>query len=121
MQDPVVALPKNYSVAFENNLVSVIRVHYAPHERIAVHDHPKFPTVYVYLNGSGPVRFQHDEKPPFTIVRPPTATGAFRVSPGRLERHSVENLGNTNSDFLRVELKQVPLGHALESFRGKAH
>jgi hypothetical protein len=31
----------------------------------------------------------------------------------------VENLGASSSDFLRVELKQVPLG-AMQPFRGKA-
>ena len=119
-QDPIAAYPKNYSLALDNNVVSVIRVHYGPHERIGVHDHSKFPTVYVYLSASGPVRFEHDEKPPFRLTRPPLATGAFRVSPGRMERHAVENLGDVSSDFLRVELKQIPLGSFLQPFRGKA-
>jgi hypothetical protein len=35
------------------------------------------------------------------------------------ERHSIENLGDTSSDFLRVELKQVSL-NLPEPFRGKA-
>jgi hypothetical protein len=99
---------------------SVIRVHYGPHERIGVHDHSRFPTVYVYLSPSGPVRFEHDENPPFRLTRPPTTTGSFRVSPGRTERHAVENLGDVSSDFLRVELKQIPLGSSLQPFRGKA-
>jgi hypothetical protein len=46
--------------------------------------------------------------------------GAFRVSPGRIERHAVTNLSDTSSDFLRVELKQVPLNNSLKPFRGKA-
>ncbi len=119
-QDPIAAYPKNYSLALDNDVVSVVRVHYGPHERIGVHDHSKFPTVYVYLSPSGPVWFEHDEKPPFRLTRPPVSTGAFRVSPGRVERHAVENLGDVSSDFLRVELKQVPLGSALQPFRGKA-
>jgi hypothetical protein len=118
-QDPIAAFPKNYSLAFDNDIVSVIRVHYGPHERIGVHDHSKFPTIYVYLSKSSPVRFEHDEKPAWSITRQPTSVGAFRVSPGRLERHAVENLGDTGSDFLRVELKQVPLGSDLKPFRGK--
>jgi hypothetical protein len=118
-QEPTVAFPKNYSVAFENETVEVIRVHYGPHERIGVHDHSRFPTIYVYLSDSGAVRFEHDEKPPFSLTRPPTTMGAFRVSPGRVERHVVENLGDLSSDLLRVELKRVPLG-SLKPFRGKA-
>ena len=85
-------------------------MHYGPHEKVGVHDHSAYPTVYIYLSDSPPVRFTHDEQPPFALMRPPIKAGAFRVSPGRRERHSVENLGNASSDFLRVELKQIPLG-----------
>ncbi len=119
-QDPIATFPKNYSLALDNDVVSVIHVHYGPRERLGVHDHSKFPTIYVYLSDSGPVRFEHDEKPPFALNRPPTVKGAFRVSPGRIERHSVENLGDISSDFLRVELKQMPLGGSVQPFRGKA-
>jgi hypothetical protein len=119
-QDPMVAFPKNYSLALDNDVVSVIRVHYGPHERIGVHDHSKFPAIYVYLSDSGLVRFEHDGQPAFKLTRPPTTIGAFRVSPGRVERHAVTNLGDTGSDFLRVELKQVPLQSGLQPFRGKA-
>jgi hypothetical protein len=119
-QDPMVAFPKNYSLALDNDVVQVIRVHYGPYERIGVHDHSKFPTIYVYLSDSGSVRFEHDEQPAFKLTRPPTTIGAFRVSPGRIERHAVTNLGDAWSDFLRVELKQVPLQSDLQPFRGEA-
>jgi hypothetical protein len=119
-QDPVTAYPNNYSIVLDNRAVQVLRVHYGPHEKLGVHDHSKNPTVYVYLNDAGPVRFQHIEKEAFALTRPPTAKGAFRISPGRLEEHTVENLGATSSDFLRVELKQVPLGRFKQAFRGPA-
>ena len=119
-QDPMVAFPKNYRLALDNDVVAVIRIHYGPHERIGVHDHSKFPTIYVYLSDSGSVRFEHDEQPAFKLTRPPTSIGAFRVSPGRVERHAVTNLGDTGSDFLRVELKQIPLQSGLQPFHGKA-
>lgn len=120
VQDAVVAFPKNYSLVLDNDVVSVIHAHYGPHEAVGVHEHSKFPTLYVYLNNSGPVHFKHDENPPFEITRPPATKGSFRVSPGRIERHTVENLSDKPSDFLRVELKQVPLGGKLQLFRGKA-
>ena len=119
-QDPLQAYPKNYRLILDNDLVSVIRVHYGPHEKVGVHDHSSYPTIYVYLNNSGPVHFVHDEKPPFEITRPPSVKGAFRVSPGRIERHSVQNLSDLSSDFLRVELKKIPLNSGLHEFRGKA-
>jgi hypothetical protein len=118
-QDPLITLPRNYRSVFDNNVVAVIRAHYGPHEKLPVHDHSNYPTVYVYLSDSGPVRMEHFEEKPFVLTRPPTVKGSFRVSPGRPERHSVENMGDTSSDFLRVELKQISLG-LLEPFRGAA-
>lgn len=119
-QDPVAAYPNHYSIALDNQSVEVIRVHYGPHEKLGVHHHSKTPTVYVYLSDAGPVRFQHFEKEAFALTRPPTAKGAFRVSPGRVEVHTVENMGSASSDFLRVELKQIPLGRLKGAFRGMA-
>lgn len=116
-QDPLSILPKNYRLVYENEYVRVIRVTYAAHEKLPLHDHPDKPTVYVYLSDSGRVRFSHVEEHPFTIVRPPEKAGTFRVSPGRVERHTVENLGDIPSEFFRVELKQVPLGFQPASFR----
>jgi hypothetical protein len=115
------ALPPNYKTVLEDRTFRVIRVHYGPHEKVPVHDHPDTPTVYVYLNNSSPVRIVHEEeKPPFTLVRPPTQKGAFRVSPGRLERHSIENLGDLESDFLRVELLSARFVDKTLEFRGPA-
>jgi hypothetical protein len=119
-QDPLTTFPKNYSILLDNNAAEVIRVHYAPHEKLGVHDHSINPTVYVYLSDGGPVRFQHFEEKGFTLTRPPTATGAFRISPGRVEKHTVENMGDANSDFLRIELKEIPLGRFKQAFRGPA-
>jgi hypothetical protein len=57
-QDPLRTLPKNYQLTFENEFVRVIRVHYGRHEKLS-HDHPKTPTVYVYLSDAGRVKFKH--------------------------------------------------------------
>jgi hypothetical protein len=54
-----------------------------------------------------------------SVVRPPTVKGAYRVAPGIAERHSIENLGDTSSYFLRVELKRITLDMK-EPFRRKA-
>jgi hypothetical protein len=118
-QDPTVAFPRNYRLVLDNPDVAVIRAHYAPHESVGVHDHSGHPTVYVYLNDSGPVRFVHQPEN-VILTRPPTHTGAFRVSPGRVERHSLVNLSDKPSDYLRVELKNVKLGTFKQEFRGPA-
>jgi hypothetical protein len=109
-QDPVRTLPLNYSLEFENAAVRVVRAHYGPREKLPVHEHSRFPTVYVYLADSPPVRFRHEEANAFELVRPALKQGMYRVSPGRREVHTVENLGDAPSDFLRVELKRIPLG-----------
>jgi len=118
-QDATVAFPHNYRTVLDNPEVTVIRAHYGPHESVGVHDHSSHPTVYVYLNDSGPVRFVHEPEN-VILTRPPTHTGAFRVSPGRAERHSLVNLSDKPSDYLRVELKTVPIGTFKQEFRGPA-
>ena len=116
-QDGATALKKNYRTLLDNEQVQVVRVHYDPHQELPVHDHSRYPTVYVYLSNSGPVRFAHDEAHPFALTRRPVRAGWFRVSPGRLEKHRVANLGPMASDFLRVECKQIALGQIRSGFR----
>lgn len=118
-QDPTITLPKNYRKVLDNPDVTVLRVHYGPHEQVPVHDHPAYPTIYVYLDDCGPVRFVHEPEN-VILTRPPTHTGSYRVSPGRRERHSLVNLSDKPTDYLRVELKKVPLGTLKREFRGSA-
>ena len=116
-QDGATALTQNYRMLLDNEQMQVVRVHYDPHEELPVHDHSRYPTVYVYLSNSGPVRFIHDEAHPFALTRRPVRAGWFRVSPGRVEKHRVANLGPMASDFLRVECKQIALGQIRSEFR----
>jgi hypothetical protein len=115
-QNPLQRYPQNYKLIFDNPQISVIRVHYGPHETVGVHDHSDLPTLFVYLNDSGRVQFRMEGIPPSVLVRQPAKLGSFRYSPGQLERHSVKNLSDTSSDFLRIELKQFPLQGG-EAFR----
>jgi hypothetical protein len=103
------SLPSNYQTTFENADFLVMRVHYGPHEFVPMHDHTAYPTLYVYLNDSGPVKIIHEKPDNLILTRPPTHTGAFRLAPGAIERHSVQSLSDTPSDFLRIELKRIPL------------
>ena len=113
-------LPTNYTTVFENADVFVLRVHYAPHEVVPVHDHSAYPTVFVYLNDAGPIRIDHAPPNPSSVTRPPTHIGAFRIAPGMTERHSITNLSDTPSDSLRVELKSIPPSDLTDVFRGAA-
>ena len=116
-QDGAVSLQHNYQTLLDNEQMQVVRVHYGAHEALPVHDHSHYPTVYVYLSNSGLVRFIHDGESPFTLMRRPVRKGWFRVSPGRIERHQVANLGSGASDFLRVECKQIALGKIANGVR----
>lgn len=113
--DAYLVAPHAYKREFENERVRVTRVHYEPGEIIKTHDHPRLPTVYVYLRDSGPVRFIHSEDD--IAVRPAVKTGGFRLGRPVGETHKVENISDQPSDFLRVELKNLTVD--AETFRGR--
>ncbi len=116
-QEAAAVAPRSYRPEFENARVRVTRVVYRPREKIAVHDHPAGPTVYVYLRDSGPVRFVHLGEDPFTLTRPAVRAGGFRLSKGARETHSVESLTDRVTEYLRVELKDLDVDRRL--FRGR--
>lgn len=111
------APPRAYQPEFENARVRVTRVRYAPREKIASHDHPANPTVYVYLRDSGPVRFIHTGEEQFTLTRPAVRVGGFRLSKGANETHAVESLTDLPTEYLRVEFKGLTVDR--QSFRGR--
>ncbi len=106
-QDPYAAFPQAYTKQFENDVVRVTRVHYAPHEQLAEHNHPGRPTIYVYLGNGGPVLFKHEHGVSGTMAatRPATQAGSYRIALGRDETHIVDNTSDLPSDFLQVEIK----------------
>ena len=109
--------PRAYEPEFENARVRVTRVRYAPREKIASHDHPANPTVYVYLRNSGPVRFIHTGEEQFTLTRPAVRAGGFRLSRGAKETHRVESLSDQPTEYLRVEFKGLAVDRQV--FRGR--
>ncbi len=46
-RDAVAADPKHYRVEYENERVRVLRVHYGPHEKSAMHGHPAHVAVFL--------------------------------------------------------------------------
>jgi hypothetical protein len=121
-QDPTKVAPDSYKLQLENQWVKVLRVSYAPNSKVPVHDHSKGPAAYVYLVDSGPVRFIHAgwENDP-VLTRQATKAGSFRLSPTRFdnETHAVENISNTRSDFLRIEIKsEAPDRQSLNTRKG---
>jgi hypothetical protein len=116
-QDPLKTLPDAYKLEFENQWVKVVRVHYAPHEKLPAHEHTLTASAYVYLNDSGPVVFNHIDKDYGAVTRPATKAGSFRLYRGVQEHHEVENQSDLPSDFLRVEFRTRPLDE--KSLKGR--
>jgi quercetin dioxygenase-like cupin family protein len=87
-------------VAFENDQVRVLKVHYGPGEKSTMHSHPN--TVAVFLT---------DAKGRFTF--PDGKTQDFDVKAGEAiadtaKAHLPENTGDKAFDLVVVELKGKP-------------
>jgi beta-alanine degradation protein BauB len=99
-QDATKVEPKHYKLAFENASVQVVDVHYGPHEKSGMHDHPG--GVVVYITG-GHIRFT-DEKGATKEVN--AKAGEARFFPAF--KHRVENLGDKSFDAVYIGLKAKP-------------
>src|SRR5580658_11235039 len=84
-QDPTKVEPKHYRLLFENERVQVVSVHYGPHEKSEMHDHPG--GVVVIVTG-GHLRFT-DQSGKVTEVY--SKSGEARWFPPF--KHKVENVG----------------------------
>ncbi len=106
-QDPTVVAPRNYHLEFENDYVRVVRNTLRPHDSLPEHQHPLWPTVYVYLTDAGRTRFDHIT-PSYTIDRRPVRAGGVRFNHNpHEETHTIEYFGDEPSEYLRIELKTV--------------
>lgn len=88
---------KHYSLAFENETVQVVNVHYGPHEKSALHDHPG--GVVVILTG-GHLRFTDQNGTVREVFAKP---GESRWFPPL--KHKVENLGDTAVNSIYIGIK----------------
>jgi len=96
-QDPTKVEPKHYRLQFENEHVQVVSVHYGPHEKSEMHDHPG--GVVVVITG-GHLRFT-DQNGKVTEVY--SKAGEARWFPPF--KHRVENLGDEPYNAVYVGLK----------------
>ncbi|HWY71552.1 MAG TPA: hypothetical protein VNX88_22990 [Terriglobales bacterium] len=106
-QDATVVAPGNYKVELENDLVRVVRVTYAPHEKSQMHEHYGNAVVIVVLQGGGRMRQANADG---TIVEgKPEKAGAVRFVPARASfKHASENVTDYPLETIRVELKMSP-------------
>jgi len=96
-QDPTKVEPSHYKLAFENESVQVVDVHYGPHEKSGMHDHPG--GVVVVING-GHLKFTDQNGNVREVF---SKAGESRWFPPF--KHKVENLGNTSYDAVYVGMK----------------
>ena len=85
-QDPTKVEPKHYKLNFENEYVQVVAVHYGPHEKSEMHDHPG--GVVVVITG-GHLRFTD---PNGKVTEVYAKSGETRWFPPF--KHKVENVGD---------------------------
>jgi quercetin dioxygenase-like cupin family protein len=100
-QDPTKVEPKHYKLAFENEWVEVVDVHYGPHEKSVMHDHPG--GVVVILTG-GHLRFTDQNGKVQEVY---AKAGESRWFPPF--KHEVENLGDTvyNAVYIGIKSKRA--------------
>jgi quercetin dioxygenase-like cupin family protein len=96
-QDPTKVEPKHYRLDFENDRVQVVSVHYGPHEKSGLHDHPG--GVVVILTEAH-LRFTDENGKTRDVFSKP---GEARWYPPF--KHKVENLGDTSYDAVYIGLK----------------
>ena len=96
-QDPVKVDPKHYKVVFENDQVRVLRIHYGPHEKSVMHEHP-----------DGVATFLADQRAKFTMPDGKSVERAGKSGDALWlagEKHLPENLSDKPLDAILVELK----------------
>lgn len=96
-QDPTKVEPKHYKLDFENDRVQVISVHYGPHEKSVLHDHPG--GVVVSLTDAH-LRFT-DENGRVREVYAKAGESRWYAP----FKHRVENLGDTAYDAVYIGIK----------------
>ncbi len=104
-QDPTKVEPKHYKLNFENEHVQVVSVHYGPHEKSEMHEHPG--GVVVVITG-GHLRFT-DQNGKVTEVF--AKSGETRWFPPF--KHKVENLGDEPYNAVYVGIVHRPAGASI--------
>ena len=96
-QDPTKVEPKHYKLDFENDRVQVVSVHYGPHEKSQMHEHPGGVVVVVT---SGHLKFT-DENGKVTEVFAKAGEARWFAP----FKHTVENVGDTAYNAVYVGMR----------------
>ena len=96
-QDPTKVEPKHYKLDFENDRVQVVAVHYGPHERSVMHEHPG--GVVVVITG-GHLKFTDENGKVKDVFAKPGEARWFAPF-----KHTVENVGDTAYNAVYIGVK----------------
>src|SRR5450432_1625406 len=96
-QDPVTVDPKIAKVEFENDRIRILRVHYEPHQKFALHEHPA--KVAICLSNF------HMHRVALDGAASDGTCPAGSVTWREPEKHAVENLDDSPADTVEIELK----------------
>jgi quercetin dioxygenase-like cupin family protein len=102
-QDPTKVEPTHYVLAFENEYVQVVNVHYGPHEKSGLHSH--MGGVVVVLT-AGHLRLTDENGKTQEVFAKP---GDPRWFPPF--KHQVENLGDTTYNAVYIGIKNKRLAN----------
>jgi quercetin dioxygenase-like cupin family protein len=102
-QDPTKVEPSHYKLAFENEYVQVVNVHYGPHEKSVLHAHMGGVVVVVT---AGHLRFTDENGKTQDVFAKP---GDPRWFPPF--KHRVENIGDTPYNAVYIGIKNKRLGN----------
>lgn len=111
-QDPTKVEPTHYKLAFENEYVQVVNVHYGPNEKSGLHSHPG--GVVVVLT-AGHLRFTDENGKTQEVFAKP---GEARWFPPF--KHKVENLGETAYSAVYIGIRNKKLNNEAGLTGGKS-
>jgi quercetin dioxygenase-like cupin family protein len=96
-QDPTKVEPRHYKLNFENERVQVVSVHYGPHEKSGLHDHPGGVVVSIT---EGHLRFTDESGKVREVFAKPGEVRWYAPF-----KHRVENLSDYAYDAVYVGVK----------------
>lgn len=96
-QDPTKVEPKHYKLDFENDRVQVVSVHYGPHEKSVLHDHPGGVVVSIT---AGHLRFTDNAGKTREVFAKPGEVRWYAPF-----KHRVENLSGNTYDAVYIGVK----------------
>jgi quercetin dioxygenase-like cupin family protein len=99
-QDATKVETSHYRVAFENEHVRVVDMHYGPHQKSAMHQHPAGVAVYIT---EGHFRFTDENG---KVIVADAQSGDARWFPAF--KHRVENMSDKSFDGVYIEIKNKP-------------